>query len=124
MSAHPCTIVCIEDEDEIRDAIVELLQDEGYRVSAAANGRDGLALALETRPDLVICDIYMPHMDGFGVCRAYRAADTAHGDVPFIFLSALPQDNEKLNAEKVAYDAYLTKPFDFDDLISKIRELT
>jgi DNA-binding response OmpR family regulator len=61
-------------------------------------------------------------VDGFGVCRAYRAADAAHGDVPFIFLSALPEDEDRLKAEKVTYNAYLTKPFDFDDLIAEIKK--
>jgi CRP/FNR family transcriptional regulator, cyclic AMP receptor protein len=124
MSAKPCNIVCIEDEDEIRQTIAEVLQDEGYTVETAANGRDGLALALEKRPDLIICDIYMPHLDGFAVCREFHAANAENQHVPFIFLSALPQDDEKLKRQRVVFDAYLTKPVDFDQLLAKIAELT
>lgn len=124
MSAKPCNILCIEDEDEIRNAIAEVLQDEGYAVATAANGRDGLVQALDERPDLIICDIFMPHLDGFAVCREFHAANADNPHVPFIFLSALPQDDEKLKRERVVFDAYLTKPVDFDELLAKIDELT
>lgn len=124
MSARSCRIVCIEDEDEIRESIAEILTDEGYVVATAANGRDGLALALGERPDLIICDIYMPHMDGFAVCRDFRAANAKNCETPFIFLSALPQDAEKMRKQRVVFDAYLTKPIDIDDLLAKIAELT
>lgn len=124
MSARSCRIVCIEDEDEIRDAIAEVLTDEGYVVATAANGRDGLALALKERPDLIICDIYMPHMDGYAVCRDFRAANAENNATPFIFLSALPPDAEKMRKQRVVFDAYLTKPVDIDDLLAKVAELT
>lgn len=124
MSARSRRIVCIEDEEEIRDAIAEILTDEGYIVATAANGRDGLALALMERPDLIICDIYMPHMDGFAVCRDFRAVSAENCETPFIFLSALPQDAEKMREQRVVFDAYLTKPVDIDDLLAKIAELT
>ena len=124
MPAKPCSIVCIEDEDEIRQTIAEMLQDEGYSVTTAANGRDGLALLLQKKPDLIICDIYMPHLDGFAVCREFHAASAKNEDVPFIFLSALPQDEEKLKRQCVKFNTYLTKPVDFDELLAKIAELT
>jgi len=124
MSAKPCNILCIEDEDEIRTTIAEVLEDEGYAVSTAANGRDGLALAIEQRPDLIICDIFMPHLDGFAVCREFHAANAGNEHVPFIFLSALPQDDAMLKRQRVVFDAYLTKPVDFDDLLAKIAVLT
>jgi CheY-like chemotaxis protein len=124
MSEKPCSIVCIEDETEIREAIADMLQDEGYRVTQAANGREGLEAILRIKPNLIICDIYMPHMDGFTVCREFRARMTDDPHIPFLFLSALPQDAEKLKKQKVRIDGYLTKPIDFDLLLAQIRQLT
>jgi CheY-like chemotaxis protein len=124
MSEKLYSIVCIEDEDEIREAIADMLQDEGYSVTQASNGREGLDVILRTKPDLIICDIYMPHMDGFTVCREFRARMADNPYIPFLFLSALPQDAEKLKKQKVRIDGYLTKPIDFDLLLAQIRQLT
>ena len=81
-------ILVIEDEAQIRINITLMLKGEGYEVSAAENGRRGVEVAREFMPDLVLCDVMMPELDGFGVLDALRA-DGRFADLPFVFLTAL-----------------------------------
>ncbi|MBO6782589.1 MAG: response regulator [Alphaproteobacteria bacterium] len=120
-------ILCIEDEDEIRDDISEELSDAGYDVAQASDGRTGLAAILETSPDLVLCDVNMPDMDGFGLLTALRNNHPEHDDVPFIFLSALADRTDVIAGKRLGADDYLTKPVDFEMLLvtveSRLRQV-
>jgi DNA-binding response OmpR family regulator len=120
------TIVCIEDEADLREAIAEELEDAGYRVVQAANGRDGLQAILDHHPDLVISDIMMPEMSGYEVLRAIRMQELSEkyplfAEMPFIFLSALSDRENVIEGIRLGADDYLPKPVDFDMLHARIR---
>jgi DNA-binding response OmpR family regulator len=112
-------LLLIEDHDEIRENTVEILQLAGYEVQAAANGRDGVALARETNPDLVICDIMMPVLDGYGVIHLFRRDDTL-SRIPFIFLTAKAERSDQRKAMELGADDYLTKPFTELELLAAV----
>ena len=112
-------LLLIEDHDEIRENTVEILQLAGYEVLAAANGRDGVALARESNPDLVICDIMMPILDGYGVLHLFRRDDTLNR-IPFIFLTAKAERADQRKAMELGADDYLTKPFTELELLAAV----
>ncbi len=109
------TILVIEDEEFVRLNIEEYLDMEGYRVVTADNGRKGLEIAKEVIPDLVICDINMPELDGYGVLSALRN-DHATSAIPFIFLTAHAKMSELREGMQLGADDYITKPFNLIDL--------
>ncbi|MCZ7565248.1 MAG: response regulator [Burkholderiales bacterium] len=111
-------ILIIEDEPEIRANLQRFLRLEGYEAIEAGDGRQGLAAARAERPDLILCDVRMPELDGFEVLAALRA-DPATAAIPFAFLTAsADRDLRKLGLDLGAHD-YLTKPFD----LGALREL-
>lgn len=114
------TILVIEDDRAIRGAVVDILDMEGYRVLSAENGMAGVALAREQRPALIVCDIMMPYLDGYGVISQLRKhADTA--TIPFIFLTARTTQNDIRQGMNLGADDYLTKPFRAEELIRTIQ---
>lgn len=120
MSAAGATILVVEDEQELREYLVEELEDLGYRVRDAANGMLALALLRECRPDLVLTDIMMPQLGGADLYHATRR-EPALADLPFLFLSAL-SSAEMLAMLPVHERRYvLKKPIDYDDLAVAIR---
>lgn len=113
------TILCVEDEDDLRTDIAEELDAAGYRVLQASNGSDALKLLENERPDLVLCDITMPGLGGYDVLKALREqGDMA--DVPFIFLTALAERNDVLVGKQAGADDYLIKPIDYEILLATI----
>ena len=113
------TVLIIEDELTVRESLVDLLEIEGFRAIAADNGKTGLKLALKERPDLVLCDISMPGLDGFGVLQKLREnPDT--GAMPFVFLTARTTKVEFRRGMELGADDYLFKPFTIDELMSAI----
>jgi two-component system, OmpR family, alkaline phosphatase synthesis response regulator PhoP len=113
------TILIIEDELTVRESLIEILELEGFRAIAAENGKVGLRLAQEHNPDLVLCDIAMPEMDGFGVLQRLREAPDT-GAMPFIFLTARTTKIEFRRGMELGADDYLFKPFTMDELLSAI----
>jgi len=109
----------IEDEDRILDFLRRGLTYEGYRVDTAADGPAGMALARETPPDVVILDWMLPGLDGLEVCRRLRAA----GDVPILMLTAKEAVSDRVQGLDAGADDYLVKPFEFDELLARIRAL-
>jgi CheY-like chemotaxis protein len=107
-------IICVEDEPDIREDIVETLELAGHTVFQAENGQLGLELILRERPDLVISDITMPVLDGLGLLAAIRAQHPEFADMPFVFLSALADRKDQIAGHEQGADEYLTKPVDFD----------
>lgn len=113
-------ILIIEDQAPMRRNIALLLEMEGFEVATAENGREGLEKARATRPDLVICDVMMPELDGYGVIQALRAdKDTA--TTPFIFLTAKGDKTDLRAGMNHGADDYLTKPVVRDDLLAAVR---
>jgi DNA-binding NarL/FixJ family response regulator len=113
-------ILCVEDEDELRRDIADELAEAGYGVIEARNGEEALAALGKTRPDLILCDISMPGLDGYGVLKAVQAERPDHADIPFVFLSALGDPREVVAGKRLGADDYLVKPIDYDLLLATI----
>lgn len=112
-------ILLIEDHKEIRENTAEILQLAGYEVFAAENGKAGVELARTQVPDVVVCDIMMPVLDGYGVLHLFRR-DDALQQVPFIFLTAKSERADQRKAMELGADDYLTKPFTETELLAAI----
>ena len=113
------TILVIEDSEPIRDELVEILRLEGFRVVASVDGREGVEAARRERPDLILCDVMMPNLDGFGTLAAIRS-DPALASTPFVFLSARKEDADLQRGIDLEADAYITKPCEIGALLSTI----
>jgi DNA-binding response OmpR family regulator len=113
-------IVCVEDEEGIREDIVETLELAGHTIFWAENGQPGLEIILREKPDLVISDITMPVMDGLALLSVIRSEHEELADMPFVFLSALADRNDMIKGHDQGVDEYLTKPVDFDLLLSVV----
>jgi DNA-binding NarL/FixJ family response regulator len=112
-------ILIIEDEPEMRRNIAALLRYRDYTPFAAENGRAGVELARREKPDLILCDVMMPELDGFGVLRALQA-DPILALIPFIFLTAKGEKEDLRSGMNLGADDYLTKPVGNADLIQAI----
>ena len=112
-------ILVIEDEVEIRSNLLELLSIEDYDVVAADNGVTGLLGAIEHSPDLIICDVMMPELDGYHVLQALRQEPETL-TVPFIFLTALANKGDIRRGMVLGADDYLTKPFTRSDVLTAV----
>lgn len=112
-------ILVIEDNPDIRENISELLRLEGFVISTAANGIDGVEKALNELPDLVLCDVMMPELDGFGVLRQLRTDDRT-ALTPLIFLTARSEKADIGYGLSKGAIAYLVKPFTDDQLINAV----
>jgi DNA-binding NarL/FixJ family response regulator len=112
-------ILVIEDEPEMRRNIVALLRYHEYQPVAAENGRQGIDLARREKPDLILCDVMMPEMDGYAVLQALHE-DAALTPIPFIFLTAKGEKDDLRSGMNLGADDYLTKPVVNADLIQTI----
>lgn len=109
----------IEDNTEMRENTAEILELAGYKVSTAMNGREGVELAQKEKPELIICDIMMPQLDGYGVLLLLsKNVETA--STPFIFLTAKAERTDFRKGMEMGADDYLTKPFDDVELLNAI----
>src|SRR4051812_2553809 len=112
-------IVLIEDNTEVRENIAEILELAKFEVKTAQNGKLGVELAVAEKPDLIICDIMMPELDGYGVLHLLgRNPETA--SIPFIFLTAKTERTDIRKGMEMGADDYLTKPFDDIELLNAI----
>ena len=119
MSAPSKTILIIEDNPDIRENTAELLELEGYWVFTATNGEEGLQMAKSFRPDVVICDIVMPGIDGYAVFQDIMR-DEETKNIRFVFSTAQSQKDEIDKARQMGATCYLLKPFDEKQLIACI----
>ena len=113
-------ILIIEDEEAVRENLVELLQAEGYACLDAADGEEGIRKAWEAQPDLILCDILMPGLDGFAVW-ATLSKDPATATIPFIYLTAKIERADQRRGMDLGADDYITKPFTREELLRAIR---
>ncbi len=112
-------ILLIEDDVTVRENTAELLELSGYEVITASNGKQGVEKAHEHTPDIIVCDIMMPEMDGYGVLKELsKKSQTVN--VPFIFLSAKTEHKDIRKGMDLGADDYLTKPFEEEDLLSAL----
>jgi DNA-binding response OmpR family regulator len=112
-------VLVIEDNEDVREEIVAILDFEGYEVRDAENGRRGLELVREWAPDLVICDLMMPELDGYATLEAVRA-DPASAATPFLCLTARGERRDMRRAMELGADDYLTKPFTAGELLAAL----
>ncbi len=111
-------ILIIEDEKGITDFLKQGLEEEGYSVSFAYNGADGLELALNSNFDLILLDWMMPKMSGLEVCKAFRKSNTT---TPILFLTAKDTIQETIEGLRAGANDYIKKPFSFDELLERIK---
>ena len=112
-------LLVIDDNDDIRENIAEILTLAGYEVFTAPNGKRGVETALKEKPELIICDIMMPELDGYGVLHLLRKND-ATLDTPFIFLTARTERSDFRKGMEMGADDFITKPFDDIELLNAI----
>lgn len=111
-------MLIVDDEVVIAEAVAAVLQDEGYRVATAPNGKEGLARAAEMKPDLVLVDMMMPVMDGEEMCRRLQENPATRG-IPVVVMSAVHRSLREL---PFRHAAFLPKPFDLDTLLDTIAD--
>lgn len=113
------TILVIEDNPDILENTSEILELANYRVSLAKNGKEGIALASQESPDLILCDIMMPEANGYEVVRVLKTNPETK-NIPFIFVTASVEKKDIANAMGMGADGYLKKPYEADDLLKLI----
>lgn len=114
---NPTHILVIDDEPQILRALKTILTARQFRISAAARGEEGMALAVAEQPDLIILDMSLPDMEGIEVCRRLREWTST----PVIILSVRDSEKDKVAALDAGADDYLTKPFGIEELLARIR---
>lgn len=114
------TLLVIEDNFDIRENICEILELAGYKTLQAANGKTGLEIARQHTPDLIICDIMMPEMDGYSVLASLGEKNNTAG-IPFIFLTAKAEKSDFRKGLSLGADDYITKPFSEEELLTAVQ---
>jgi DNA-binding response OmpR family regulator len=110
-------ILVVEDDINIRRGVVDILESEGYEVTPAQNGAEGLKLFRQNKYDLVLLDLMMPEMSGYDVCREIRKRDM---QIPVLILTAKSQEIDKVVGLELGADDYITKPFGVRELIARV----
>src|ERR1043166_1444025 len=113
-------ILIIEDQPQMRRNLATILEMEGFEVSHAENGNAGVTQAKASKPDLIICDVMMPELDGYGVLRMLRSEKTT-STIPFIFLTAKGEKTDQRAGMNLGADDYLTKPVARTDLLEAVK---
>jgi DNA-binding NarL/FixJ family response regulator len=119
MSARP-KILCIEDDPATVELMVEVLEEEGFEPIVAFDGVEGVK-KFDERPNLILCDVDMPRMSGFGVLQEFRKSGTQVRNVPFLFITAYGSRESHLQARRLGCDDFIAKPLDFELLVEIVR---
>lgn len=114
-------ILIVDDEQDIVESLKFVLETEGYECYTAFNGEDGLSVAKELIPDLMILDIMMPKMNGYKISRLLKF-DNKYKNIPIIMLTARSQEEDKLIGNETGANEYITKPFDLDFVVNKVNQ--
>ena len=115
-------ILIVEDDRDIAEMVEYNLREEGYESLCAFNGEEGIKLAKQESPELIILDIMLPIIDGFEVCRVLKREQKT-ADIPVIILSAKSQETDKVVGLELGADDYITKPFSPRELVARIRAI-
>ena len=118
----PARLLLVDDEPVLRTAVQAYLEDEGFQVTTAVDGEDGWAKAQELLPDVVISDVMMPRLDGYGLLRKLRD-DERLGGTPVIFLTAKGMTADRIEGFQPGCDDYIPKPFDPDELVARVHKV-
>lgn len=113
-------ILVVEDDIQIQELIVEFLVSQEYIVDTANDGVDGYEKFKDSKYDLVILDVMMPKLDGYGLCKMIKKVDE---DIPVMFLTALGDENSEVKGFDLKADEYITKPFSFNILIKRVEAI-
>ncbi|MBI2609383.1 MAG: response regulator [Deltaproteobacteria bacterium] len=114
-------VLIIDDEQDLIDLLTLRLENEGYEVSAALNGTEGLEKIKSEKPDIVLLDVMMPELNGYQVCRKLKQDDNLK-DIPVVMLTAKAQESDKFWGMEIGADDYVTKPFEFSQLSEVIKK--
>lgn len=115
-------ILVIDDDETLTIVVKELLTDKGFEVIAANTGDDGLNLAKECKPDLILLDVMLPDFDGYTLCRVFRQSKNT-ATIPIIMLTAKDKTEEKIAGLRTGADDYISKPFNGDELAERIKSV-
>jgi DNA-binding NarL/FixJ family response regulator len=118
----PARLLVVDDEPGLRTALKAYLEDEGFAVTTANDGEEGVQKAQELLPDVVISDVMMPRLDGYGLLKQLRA-DERLGGTPVIFLTAKGMTADRIAGFQAGCDDYIPKPFDPDELVARVRNV-
>jgi DNA-binding response OmpR family regulator len=113
-------ILIVDDEADLVETIRFSLELEGYNVLVATNGEEGLNVARQEKPDLILLDLMLPKLDGYKVCRLLKF-DERYKSIPILMLTAKTQEKDKILGKETGANEYITKPFDMDELMAKIK---
>jgi two-component system OmpR family response regulator len=116
-------LLVVDDEATVRELLSATLRFAGFEVTSAATGTEAVAAAVAEPPELVLLDVMLPDMNGFEVVRRLREARPAGGPVPVLFLTARDGQADKITGLSLGADDYVTKPFDLEELIARIRAI-
>ncbi len=116
-STGMATILIVEDETTVRETLARSLKAEGFSILSTGDGVEGLRLAREQNPDLIVLDLMLPGMDGLSVCRVLRK----ESDVPIIMLTARGTEMDKITGLDTGADDYVVKPFNLGELVARVR---
>jgi DNA-binding response OmpR family regulator len=113
-------ILIVDDEPDLAETVRFSLELEGYNVLVATNGEEGLNVARQEKPDLILLDLMLPKLDGYKVCRLLKF-DERYKSIPILMLTAKTQEKDIILGKATGANEYLTKPFDMDELMAKIK---
>lgn len=114
-------ILIVDDELDIVESLKFVLEGADFICYCAYNGEDGLKLAKEIIPDLIILDVMMPKINGYKISRLLKY-DNKYKNIPILMITARSQEEDKLIGEETGADEYITKPFDLDEVVKKVKE--
>ncbi len=114
-------ILVVDDESDITETMSFMLKAEGYDVITAQDGEEGLRLAKEEMPDLIILDVMMPKINGYKIARLLKY-DNKYKNIPIVMVTARGQDADKLIGEETGADEYITKPFEFEEVLDAVHK--
>jgi len=114
-------ILIVDDEQDIVESLRFVLEAADYNCYCAYDGEEGLRLAKEIMPDLIILDVMMPKINGYKISRLLKF-DNKYKDIPILMLTARSQESDKLIGEETGADEYITKPFDLDEVLKRVSE--
>jgi two-component system alkaline phosphatase synthesis response regulator PhoP len=117
---NPKKILIVDDEVDLVETLRFPLEIEGYHVLVAHNGEDALNQARKENPDLILLDLMLPKLDGYKVCRLLKF-DERYKHIPILMLTAKTQEKDKVLGMDTGANEYITKPFEMDDLIKKVK---
>jgi DNA-binding response OmpR family regulator len=116
----PKKILVVDDEADLVETVRFPLEMEGFNVLVSYNGEDALNQARKEKPDLILLDLMLPKLDGYKVCRLLKF-DEKYKHIPILMLTAKTQEKDKLLGKETGADEYITKPFDIDDLMKRVK---